>query len=333
MCRQDQALLTRLARPRREEIERARNGTPASWAGHSAHQPLFLAAAELVRLATAERGLLLTIDDVHDADDGSLRLLHYLARPARGQRVCIVLAHRHDDVLCSLWRLMTPQHYGPSLPRTFPAPPGPGKAREDGDHDRGHVDGVVVPDRAGARRWARYRRRARRGPGAMAPGGSPSPQTGGATRVMSSGGAGLVDRAVTEARRAYPAWRDTPPRERGRLLRLVAAKIRAHAEELAELEAREVGKPVRDALRVDAPAGGLRLLRGHRRDAHGEILDQGPIEARVVYEPYGVVAAILPFNWPPIHFSKKCAPALVAGNTVVIKPGEQAPLTVLRLVE
>ncbi len=63
----------------------------------------------------------------------------------------------------------------------------------------------------------------------------------------------------------------------------------------------------------------------------GEILDQGPIEA--VYEPYGVVAAILPFNWPPIHFAKKCAPVLAAGNTVVVKPGEQAPLTVLRLVE
>ncbi|RZI79790.1 MAG: aldehyde dehydrogenase, partial [Microbacterium sp.] len=50
-------------------------------------------------------------------------------------------------------------------------------------------------------------------------------------------------------------------------------------------------------------------------------------------EPYGVVAAILPFNWPPIHFAKKCAPALAAGNAVIIKPGEQAPLTVLRMVE
>ena len=53
----------------------------------------------------------------------------------------------------------------------------------------------------------------------------------------------------------------------------------------------------------------------------------------MIYEPYGVVAAILPFNWPPIHFTKKCAPALAAGNTVVVKPGEQAPLTVLRLTE
>ena len=102
MCRQDPALLARLAGRHREEIDRARNGTPVSWAGHSAHQPLFLAAAELVSLAAAERGLLLTIDDVHDADDGSLRLLHYLARSARGQRVCIVLAHRPVPVASAL---------------------------------------------------------------------------------------------------------------------------------------------------------------------------------------------------------------------------------------
>jgi DNA-binding SARP family transcriptional activator len=94
VCRQDPALLARLSGRHREEIDRARNGTPASWAGQSAHQRLFLAAAELVSLAAASRGLLLTFDDVHDADDGSLRLLHYLARSARDQRVCIVLAHR-----------------------------------------------------------------------------------------------------------------------------------------------------------------------------------------------------------------------------------------------
>jgi DNA-binding SARP family transcriptional activator/tetratricopeptide (TPR) repeat protein len=94
VCRQDPGVLSGLAGPHRDEIDRARNGTPASWAGQSTHQPLFLAAAELVKLAAAGRGLLLTVDDVHDADDGSLRLLHFLARSARGQRVCIVLAHR-----------------------------------------------------------------------------------------------------------------------------------------------------------------------------------------------------------------------------------------------
>jgi DNA-binding SARP family transcriptional activator/tetratricopeptide (TPR) repeat protein len=94
VCRQDPGLLSGLAGPHRDEIDRARNGALASWAGQSSHQRLFLAAAELVKLAAAGKGVLLTVDDVHDADDGSLRLLHYLARSARGQRVCIVLAHR-----------------------------------------------------------------------------------------------------------------------------------------------------------------------------------------------------------------------------------------------
>src|SRR5665213_1212027 len=146
----------------------------------------------------------------------------------------------------------------------------------------------------------------------------------------------IVDRAVMDSRRAYEeVWHHLSPKERGALMREVAARIRANADELAELCAREVGKPKRDALRID-------VLSCHSSFAHyagitdcvsGELLAQGPIEARVTYEPYGVVAAILPFNWPPIHFSKKCAPALAVGNTVVIKPGEQAPLTVLRLTE
>jgi acyl-CoA reductase-like NAD-dependent aldehyde dehydrogenase len=145
-----------------------------------------------------------------------------------------------------------------------------------------------------------------------------------------------VDRAVTDSRRAYEdVWRYLSPKERGALMREVAQRIRDHAEELAELCAREVGKPKRDALRIDVLSchSSFEYYAGITDYVSGEILDQGPIEARVTYEPYGVVAAILPFNWPPIHFSKKCAPALAVGNTVVIKPGEQAPLTVLRLTE
>jgi acyl-CoA reductase-like NAD-dependent aldehyde dehydrogenase len=146
----------------------------------------------------------------------------------------------------------------------------------------------------------------------------------------------VVDMAVSDSRRAYEdVWRLLSPKERCVLMRAVAARIREHAQEIGELCAREVGKPVRDALNVDVVSchSSFDYYAGIADSTHGEILDQGPIEARVVYEPYGVVAAILPFNWPPIHFSKKCAPALAVGNTVVIKPGEQAPLTVLRLVE
>ena len=146
----------------------------------------------------------------------------------------------------------------------------------------------------------------------------------------------MVARAVADARRAYDeVWRYLPPKEKGALMRQVAARIREHADELAELCAREVGKPRRDALRVDVASShtSFDYYAGLTEFIHGQILDQGPVESRVTYEPYGVVAAILPFNWPPIHFSKKCAPAIAVGNTVVIKPGEQAPLTVLRLVE
>ncbi|MBW4029382.1 MAG: aldehyde dehydrogenase [Acidobacteria bacterium] len=145
-----------------------------------------------------------------------------------------------------------------------------------------------------------------------------------------------VNLAVADSRRAYEeVWRDMSPRERGALMRQVAVKIREHAEELAELCAREVGKPQRDALRVDVVSSHTNFdyYAGIADTIHGELIHQGPVEARVVYEPYGVVAAILPFNWPVQHLAKKCAPALAVGNTVVVKAGEQAPLAILRLIE
>jgi acyl-CoA reductase-like NAD-dependent aldehyde dehydrogenase len=162
------------------------------------------------------------------------------------------------------------------------------------------------------------------------------PATGAELARVEISDAAAVDVAVSGAKRRFDEdWRWRSPRERAGLMREVAAHIRKHVDELGELEAREVGKPRRDAQRFDVSFAhaGFDYFAGLADTLHGEILDQGAIEARVVYEPYGVVAAILPFNWPPIHFTKKCAPALAAGNTVVIKPGEQAPLSVLRLVE
>lgn len=162
------------------------------------------------------------------------------------------------------------------------------------------------------------------------------PATGQDIAIVHAADAALVNDVVLDSRRAYETdWRHRSPRDRALLMRQVAAKIREHADELAELEALEVGKPKRDAGRFDIAFSHacFDYFAGLADTLHGEILDQGAIEARVVFEPYGVVAAILPFNWPPIHFSKKAAPALAAGNVVIIKPGEQAPLTVLRLVE
>ncbi len=161
------------------------------------------------------------------------------------------------------------------------------------------------------------------------------PATGGRIASVVAGDETLADEAVRSAREAYPAWRALSPRERGEYLRRVAARIREHLDELATLESRENGKSREDALLNDVNFShrALDYFAGLADTLHGEIIDQGPIETRVVYEPYGVVACILPFNWPPVHFAKKAGPALAAGNTVVIKPGEQCPLTVLRLVE
>jgi acyl-CoA reductase-like NAD-dependent aldehyde dehydrogenase len=129
--------------------------------------------------------------------------------------------------------------------------------------------------------------------------------------------------AIADSRRAYEQeWRRTTPRERSAYMRAVAAVIRDHAGELAELEAREVGKPRRDALRFDVSycSAAFDYYGGLAETLHGEVIDSGPIEARVKYEPYGVVAAILPFNWPPLHFSKKTAPPARAARSCARRP-------------
>ncbi len=96
MCRQHPALCDGLPDVYRDEIERAISGQDVSWSGESAHQRLFVAAAELVRLAATGHGMLLVVDDLHDADEASLRLLHYLSRFATGAPVVVLLSHRPD---------------------------------------------------------------------------------------------------------------------------------------------------------------------------------------------------------------------------------------------
>jgi DNA-binding SARP family transcriptional activator len=102
LCRRHPTLLDGLSDHHRDEIDRALAGTEITWTGESSHQRLFVAAAELVRLASATHGLLLTVDDVHDADDASLRLLHYIARSTREHGVCIVVAHRPAPISTTL---------------------------------------------------------------------------------------------------------------------------------------------------------------------------------------------------------------------------------------
>ncbi len=133
------------------------------------------------------------------------------------------------------------------------------------------------------------------------------PSTAAPLARVVAGDAVLVDRAVRSARAALPAWRALSGRQRGDYLRQVAGRIRAHADELADLVSRENGKPKRDALSNDVSFSSncFDFFAGLGDTLPGEIIDQGPIETRVIYEPYGVVACILPFNWPPIHFAKK----------------------------
>jgi len=94
LCRRHPALLDGLADEYRTEIEGALRGTSAEWTGESRHQRLFVSTAELLRLASAGGGAVLVVDDAHDADEASLRLLHYLSRGAVGERIVIVVAHR-----------------------------------------------------------------------------------------------------------------------------------------------------------------------------------------------------------------------------------------------
>jgi acyl-CoA reductase-like NAD-dependent aldehyde dehydrogenase len=150
------------------------------------------------------------------------------------------------------------------------------------------------------------------------------------------GGTRDVDRAVAAARDAQPAWAAMSNLEKARYFHLFAERLRDHQRELAELLTTEGGKPVvenMDEIRWIAEAFEFyaELGRMHR----GRVIpaQEPTVTALVLKEPCGVVAAIVPWNYPPLLLAWKIAPALVAGNTVVCKPPPEAPLTILRMVE
>ena len=145
-----------------------------------------------------------------------------------------------------------------------------------------------------------------------------------------------VDRAVEAAASAFEKWLDTTPADRSQLLLKLADRMEEHADELAMLEAENVGKPISlaqsempftlDNLRFFA--GACRVLEGK---SAGEYL--AGYTSMIRREPVGVVASIAPWNYPLMMAIWKIGPALAAGNTVVLKPSEQTPLTSLRLAE
>ncbi|WP_236174688.1 gamma-aminobutyraldehyde dehydrogenase [Pseudomonas pseudonitroreducens] len=146
-----------------------------------------------------------------------------------------------------------------------------------------------------------------------------------------------VDAAVLAADAAFDSWSQTAPKDRAMLLLQLADAIDANAEELARLESNNCGKPYSAALNDELPAvadvfrffaGACRVMQG---SAAGEYLPGHTSMIR--RDPVGVVASIAPWNYPLMMVAWKLGPALAAGNTVVLKPSEQTPLTALRLAQ
>ena len=143
-----------------------------------------------------------------------------------------------------------------------------------------------------------------------------------------------VDRAVARAKAAYPAWRAVTPTDRARLLRRLSDTLADHREELAQLEARNAGKPIGDARgEMDMVAGVFGYYAGAPERLLGDTIPVSGGQAWTVREPLGVVGLIVPWNFPLTIAAWKLGPALAAGNTVVLKPAELTPLTALRFGE
>jgi acyl-CoA reductase-like NAD-dependent aldehyde dehydrogenase len=143
-----------------------------------------------------------------------------------------------------------------------------------------------------------------------------------------------TDAAVIAASAAFPSWAAVAPADRARMLRRLAGLVEEHAEELALLETRNVGKPISDSRgEVAMVAEVFHFYAGAVDKHHGETI---PVVGGVdltFREPLGVVGLIVPWNFPLAISSWKLGPALACGNTVVLKPAELTPLTALRLAE
>ena len=145
-----------------------------------------------------------------------------------------------------------------------------------------------------------------------------------------------VDRAVQAARSAFERgdWSQASPAQRKAVLNKFADLMEAHCEELALLETLDTGKPIRHSLRDDIP-GAARAIRWYAEaidKVYGEVAPTGGNElAMIVREPIGVIAAVVPWNFPLLLACWKLGPALASGNSVVLKPSEKSPLSALRL--
>lgn len=142
-----------------------------------------------------------------------------------------------------------------------------------------------------------------------------------------------IDRAVAAARAAFPGWAKTTPVERFGLLLKIADAVEADLDNLAALEALNCGKPINEVRNEEIPAVAdcFRYFAGAIRNMHGPVAGnymEGHTSI-IRRDPIGVVASIIPWNYPMMMMAWKLAPAVAGGNTVVIKPSEQTPLTAL----
>jgi betaine-aldehyde dehydrogenase len=152
--------------------------------------------------------------------------------------------------------------------------------------------------------------------------------------TLESAGVGETDAAVARAKRALPAWRAVSPKDRGTLLRRLAALIEEHGEELARIESDNVGKPISGARgEVGMVADVFHFYAGAVDKHHGETIPVAGGIDLTLRDPLGVVGLIVPWNFPLNITSWKLGPALACGNTVVLKPAELTPLSALRLAE
>lgn len=165
---------------------------------------------------------------------------------------------------------------------------------------------------------------------------NPSPVNGRTFTEVARGDADDIDRALDAAHGAAPAWGRTSVTERAIILNKIADRMEEHLEELAVAETWENGKPVRETLNADMPLAidHFRYFAGAIRAQEGSISElDGDTIAYHFHEPLGVVGQIIPWNFPILMAVWKLAPALAAGNAVVLKPAEQTPASILYLME
>lgn len=160
-----------------------------------------------------------------------------------------------------------------------------------------------------------------------------NPATGEVIALVPEASFEQVQKAVLAANRAFDGWSVTTPQERSRILLRIADAIEAHAETFARLEALNCGKPYARAMEDEIPAIAdcFRFFAGAARCMHGPVAGEylAGHTSMIRRDPVGVVGSIAPWNYPLMMAAWKTAPALAAGNTVVLKPSEQTPLTTL----